>query len=162
LIPTLRGNVWGRHEGGGGGDMMSCQTMYFEDGPNFWCRAFHHDPICMVNDKRGVNIVGTTLDWISPSFFSPEETAVLSGHEALVVAVSPPQKFDRHPRYTILNATEIALQVRDKVLPSHINLFAHAVPIIGEPTAKFDQLVDDVLALMRDAEFYGNGQRKAA
>jgi hypothetical protein len=161
LIPTLAGNIW-TQDGRDGENMMSPQTMFFRDGDAFWCHAFHHDPICMVNDHRGVNIVGSTLDWISPSFFSPAETAVLSGHEALVVEASPPHKFDRHPRHTILNATEIALQVRDKVLPAHVNLFAHPVPIIGEPTAKFDQLISDVLALMTNAEFYGDGKRKAA
>jgi hypothetical protein len=36
------------------------------------------------------------------------------------------------------------------------------VPVIGEPTAKFDQLISDVLALMYDAEWYEAGQRKAA
>lgn len=161
LIPTLRGNVW-TGEGKDGENMMSPQTMFFRDGEAFWCHAFHHDPICMVNDHRGVNIKGSTLDWISPSFFTPGETAVLSGHEALVAEISPPQKFDRHPRHAILNATEMALQVRDKVLPCHINLFSYPVPILGEPTAKFDQLIADVLALMNDAEFYGDGKRKAA
>lgn len=161
LIPTLRANIW-TGEGADGLNMMSPQTMFFRDGAAFWCHAFHHDPIAMVNDHRGVKFADSTLDWISPSFFTPGETAVLSGHEALVVEMSPPQKFDRHPRHQILNATEMALQVRDKVLPSHVNLFSHPVPILGEPTAKFDQLISDVLALMYDAEFYGDGKRKAA
>lgn len=161
LIPTLRGNVW-TGAPTDGLDMMSPQTMFFRDGAAFWCHAFHHDPICMVNDGRGVKFTGSTLDWISPSFFTPGETAVLSGHDALVVEISPPNKFDRHPRHAILNATEMALQVRDKVLPAHINLFSHPVPILGEQTAKFDQLIADVLALMYDAEFYGDGKRKAA
>lgn len=155
LITTLRGNIWGRQD-----NMMGCQTMYFEDAGAFWCHAFHHDPICMVNDKRGVNIVGSTLDWISPSFFSPEETAVLSGHEALVVESSPAQKFDRHPRYSIMNATELALNVRDKVLPSHVNLFRYAVSILGTPTDKYRQLIEDVGELMCDPGFYQ--ERKAA
>jgi len=153
LIPTLRGNIWGTSD-----TMMSTQTMYFQDGDNFWCHAFHHDPICIVNDHRGVKFAESTLDWITPSFFTPAETAVLSGHDALVVEISPPQKFDRHPRYTILNATEIAMQVRDKVLPAHVNLFAQAVPIMGQPTAKYDQLIADVLALMCAPDFI----RKAA
>lgn len=155
LIPTLKGNIWGRTD-----EMMSTQTMFFEDGPNFWIHAFHHDPIAMVNDRRGVDIRGSTLDWISPSFFKPEETAVLSGHEGLVIEISPPAKFDRHPRHTIMNATEIALQVRDKVLPSHINLFAHPVAVLGEPTKKYDALIADVLALMRNPDFYQ--EKKAA
>ena len=157
LIQTLRNNVW-KGAGADGENMMSPQTMFFEDGPNFWCHAFHHDPICMVNDGRGVSIKGSTLDWISPSFFTPGETAVLSGHDALVVEVSPPAKFDRHPRHAIYNATEIALQVRDKVLPSHVNLFSYPVAILGEPTAKYDQLIADVLALMHNREFYTGKQ----
>lgn len=161
LIPTLKNNVW-TGEGKDGENMMSPQTMYFRDGENFWCHAFHHDPICMVNDGRGVNFKGSTLDWITPSFFTPGETAVLSGHEALVVEMSPAVKFDRHPRFNTVNATELALGVRDKVLPSHMNLFSYPVPILGEPTKKFDQLIQDVLALVYDAEFYGDGKRMAA
>lgn len=161
LIPTLRANIWSE-VGGSGEPQMSPQTMFLRDGDAFWCHAFHHDPICMVNDRRGVDIRGSTLDWISPSFFSPAETMVLSGHEAMVVEISPPQKFDRHPRMVMLNATEMALQLRDKVLPSHMHLFRYPVPILGEPTRKFERLIEDVLYMLNDAEFYGDGKRRAA
>lgn len=161
LIPTLRANIWSEL-GGGGEPQMSPQTMFFKDGDAFWCHAFHHDPICMANDKRGVKFTGSTLDWVTPTFFAPAETAVLSGHEALVVEISPPQKFDRHPRTVMLNATELALQVRDKVLPAHMNLFRYPVPILGEPTQKFAGIIEQILELLADAEFYGDGNRKAA
>lgn len=148
LIPTIKGNIWGTSS-----SMMSPQTLYFQDGEAFWCHAFHHDPICMVNDKRGVKFGESTLDWISPSFFTPEETTVLSGHDALVIEISPPNKFDRHPKHNICNATEIAMTVRGKVLPSHTNLFRYAVPILGEPTKKYEELIDNVMDIMSNQEF---------
>ena len=149
LIPALRGNIWGSGE-----PMMTAQTLYFRDGDAFWMHAFHHDPICMVNDKRGMNILGSTLDWISPTFFTPEETTVLSGHEALVIEMSPPNKFDRHPKTKpYVNATEIAMNVKSLVLPCHTNLFRYAVPILGEPTKKYRELVDNVVAIMTDPQF---------
>ena len=154
MIPTIRGNIWGTSE-----DMMSPQTLYFQDGGAFWCHAFHHDPICMVNDRRGVKFADSTLDWISPSFFKPGETIVLSGHDALVVEISPPPKFDRHPRHRICNATEIAMTVRGKVLPSHTNLFRTPVPITGTPTKRYAELISNVVALMTNEQFLS---RKAA
>src|SRR6267378_851199 len=154
LIPTLRGNIWGTSD-----SMMSPQTLFFQDGEAFWCNAFHHDPICIVNDKRGMSIKGSTLDWISPSFFTPEETTVLSGHDALVIEISPPNKFDRHPRMKYVNATEIAMKVKNLVLPSHTNLFRYAVPILGTPTDKYKTLIENVIELMTHEAF---GARKVA
>ena len=154
LIPTLRGNTWGTSD-----SMMSPQTLFFQDGDAFWCNAFHHDPICIVNDKRGMSIKGSTLDWISPTFFSPDETTVLSGHDALVIEISPQNKFDRHPRMKYVNATEIAMKVKNLVLPSHTNLFRYAVPILGEPTDKYRKLIENVIEIMSNAAF---GARKAA
>jgi hypothetical protein len=154
LIPTLRGNIWGTSD-----SMMSPQTLYFQDGEAFWCHAFHHDPICIVNDKRGMSIRDSTLDWISPTFFTPAETTVLSGHDALVIEISPPQKFDRHPRMKYVNATEIAMKVKQLVLPSHTNLFRYAVPILGESTQKYRKMIDDVVAIMSAEAF---GARKVA
>lgn len=154
LIPTLRGNIWGTSN-----SMMSPQTLFFQDGEAFWCHAFHHDPICMVNDKRGVNIRGSTLDWISPTFFTPEETTVLSGHAALVIEISPPQKFDRHPRMNYVNATEIAMKVKNLVLPCHTNLFRYTVPILGMPTNRWSQMLSDVVTIMLHEQF---GARRAA
>lgn len=154
LIHTLRGNIWGTSH-----SMMSPQTLFFQDGESFWCHAFHHDPICMVNDGRGMNIRGSTLDWISPTFFTPEETTVLSGHAALVIEISPPQKFDRHPRMNYVNATEIAMKVKNLVLPCHTNLFRYTVPILGTPTDRWTKMLNDVVTIMLHEQF---GARKAA
>lgn len=144
LIPTLRGNIWGRNHH----NMMGPQTMYFEDGNNFWCQTFHHHPLCIVNDGRGVHFRETTIDWIVPSFFKPEETDVLSGQDGLMVEISPPAKFDQHQRYEIVNATEMAFALKDKIMDSHIHLFERPIAITGTPTDKFKKLTTDCVRLL--------------
>lgn len=149
LIPTLHGNIWGRNNH----NMMGPQTMYFEDEGAFWCQAFHHHPLCIVNDGRGVKFTGTTIDWITNSFFSPEETHILSGYEGLMVEISPPNKFDQHQRYELVNATEMAFALKDKVMDAHLNLFAQKVPLVGKPTSKYDQLTGDCLRILKTKPF---------
>lgn len=142
LIPTLAGNVWGSDSP----DMMCPLTCYFADGDNFWTHAFYHHPLCAVNDGRWLGIEGTTIDWVLPQMYSPRETVCLQGTDALMVELSPEQKFDRHPRYVIKTVKQFADAVREMRLTCHDNLFKQPLAIVGKPTRKYERLIDDVLA----------------
>lgn len=143
LISTLRGNIWRP----GGGEMMYPLTMYFEDGDNFWSHAFYHNPLCAVHDRE-IKLAGTTSDWILPLAYAPEETAILQGRDSLVVEISPPSKFDRHPRLPIRSAQDIALAVRDKAREHHRRVFRTPIAITGEPTGYAGSLIADTCALL--------------
>lgn len=151
LIPELRGNLWEP----GKESIFPLSTLYFRDGENFWCHAFHHHPFCIVNDRR-MEFKHSTIDWLVPSFFSKEETKVLSGHEGLMVESSPEPKFKNHPRFVANNATDIALSVRDKIMTNHLNLFSQPIAIVGSPTAKYDKLIADILEILETPLFASN------